>query len=162
SPVSRRRPGEEAWPASDVLSLVLRELRFESAAYRWLDFTAPFRIRFDQPILRGVHIVTSGDCQLAFADGSTEHLAAGDIVIVPRGDTHTLCSTGNTDRRRPSVSSFELAARDPAAIRLRAGGPGALTTVVCGAFLVGEPDHPALRGLPRLIHVRADDPAGTD
>jgi transcriptional regulator GlxA family with amidase domain len=27
---------------------------------------------------------------------------------------------------------------------------------VCGAFVVGEPEHPALRGLPRTIHVRGD------
>jgi AraC-like DNA-binding protein len=36
---------------------------------------------------------------------------------------------------------------------VRAGGPGTDVVVVCGAFVVGEPGHPALRGLPRVLHV---------
>jgi AraC-like DNA-binding protein len=139
-------------PGGDVLSTVLRELRFESAAYRWLELSDPFLVSFDQPVLRGVHIVVAGRCQLAFPDGTAVPLAAGDLVIVPRGDRHVL-RTGGRAGRTPAVSSFELAARQPDRIRLRAGGDGPLSTVVCGAFVVGEPDHPALRGLPRVIHL---------
>jgi hypothetical protein len=54
------------------------------------------------------------------------------------------------------VSGFELAMRTPGT-RLRAGGPGTDAVVVCGAFLVGEADHPAWRGLPRLIHLPGTD-----
>jgi AraC-like DNA-binding protein len=139
----------------DLLSLVLRELRFESAAYRWLELGAPFRIGFDQPGLRGVHIVARGHCELAFPDGSAEPLSAGDLVILPRGDAHALRSPG-TGVQPPVVAGFDLAMRTPGN-RLRAGGTGDGTVVVCGAFIIGEPEHPALRGLPRTIHVPGDN-----
>jgi AraC-like DNA-binding protein len=134
----------------DLLSAVLRELRFESAAYRWLELGAPFRMGFDQPGLRGVHVIARGECELALDDGTVDRLTAGDLVILPRGDPHVLRSPGAG--AGSTVSSFELAMRTPGT-RLRAGGPRADTVVVCGAFLVGEPDHPALRGLPRIIHL---------
>jgi len=138
----------------DVLSSVLGELRFQSAAYRWLELGSPFRIGFDHPGLRGVHIVASGHCELALDDGTVARLTAGDLLMLPRGDAHVLRSAGA--RAGSVVSSFELAMRTPGT-RLRAGGPDVDTTVVCGAFTIGELDHPALRGLPRTIHVPGHD-----
>jgi AraC-like DNA-binding protein len=138
----------------DVLSLVLRELHFESVAYRWFELGSPFQVGFDTAGLRGVHIIVRGHCQLAFPDGTVEPLAAGDLVILPQGDAHVLRSPG-TGSRPPVLSGFDLAMRTPGS-RMRAGGTGDETVVVCGAFTVGEPEHPALRGLPRTIHVRGD------
>jgi AraC-like DNA-binding protein len=134
----------------DLLSAVLRELRFESAGYRWLELGAPFRVGFDRPGLRGVHHVARGACELVLDDGTVDRLTAGDLVIFPRGDPHMLRSAGAG--AIPAVSGFELAMRTPGT-RLRAGGPRTDTVVVCGAFLVGEPNHPALRGLPTRIHL---------
>jgi AraC-like DNA-binding protein len=137
---------------SDVLSVVLRELRFTSAAYRWIEMTAPFRLVFDRPGLRGVHLIASGSCDLVLADGPVVPLTAGDTVILPRGDDHQLRSG-----HAPSTSGFELAVRTPGA-RLRGGGTQeARTTIVCGAFVAGDPEHPALRGLPRVLHVSGTD-----
>jgi AraC-like DNA-binding protein len=135
----------------DLLSTVLRELRFESAAYRWIDVGSPFRLGFHRAGLRGVHIMARGSCELALDDGSSILLAEGDLVILPRGDGHVLRSPGADDRVR-TVSSFDLAMRTPTA-QLHAGGATPDTTVVCGAFIVGEADHPMLRGLPKVIHV---------
>jgi AraC-like DNA-binding protein len=137
-------------PAVDLLSSVLRELRFESAAYRWLELGAPFRLGFDQPGLRGVHIVGRGECEVSFPDGTVARLRTGDLVVFPRGDAHVLRSVGAGSG--PVLSGASL----PADPRVRSGGPGPGTVVVCGAFIVGEPDHPALRTLPRLIHVPAE------
>lgn len=137
----------------DLLSAVLRELRFESAGYRWLELGAPFRLCFDTPGLRGVHLVASGECELVLHDGSVEQLTAGELVIFPRGDPHVLRSPGAG--AGPTISDGVLAARTPD-IRLRAGALRADVVVVCGAFLVGEPDHPVLRGLPHYIHLPGD------
>ncbi|MGN9908669.1 cupin domain-containing protein [Phytohabitans sp. LJ34] len=134
----------------DLLSSVLREARFESAAYRWLELGAPFRVRFDHPDLRGVHLVTRGACDLVFDDGTTERVEPGDLVILPRGDAHEIRSPGAASAS--ATSGFALAMRT-AGNRLRAGGPTVDTEVVCGAFLVGEADHPALSGLPRTIRL---------
>ena len=136
----------------DVLGTVLRELRFTGAAYRWIEMSAPFRLVFDRPGLRGVHLITAGGCDLVLPDGTATALTAGDTVILPRGDDHELRSG-----RARATSGFELATRTPGA-RLRGGGPGPATvTIVCGAFLAGDPDHPALRGLPRLLLVPGAD-----
>ncbi len=144
----------------DVLSAVLHELRLESASYRWLELGDPFRIGFDQPppdaglpTLRGVHIIARGECELVISDGTVHRIGTGDLVVLPRGDPHVLRSV-HADRG-PLVSGFELSMRSDGN-RLRAGGPGAETVVVCGAFVVHEPEHPALRGLPQYLHVPGD------
>jgi AraC-like DNA-binding protein/mannose-6-phosphate isomerase-like protein (cupin superfamily) len=115
----------------DVLSEVFREMRFHSAAYRWLELGTDFRMTFDQPDLRGVHVVARGACDLVFTDGTVDRLGAGDLVVLPRGDHHVL--------RSPAGSVPED------------------TVVVCGAFLIGEAEHPVLRGLPRVVHVPGRD-----
>jgi AraC-like DNA-binding protein len=130
----------------DLLSAALREVRFESAAYRWLELRRPFRLDFDRPQLRGVHVIARGGCELVFPDGAVQWLDEGDLVILPRGDTHALRSPGDG----ATVATPE---RDIVAHLRPTGDPGADTVVVCGAFLVGEPDHPVLRGLPRTVHV---------
>jgi len=126
----------KAFVSTDLLSAVLRELRFESAAYRWLELGDRFSIDFDQAGLRGVHIIAEGRCELVLRDGKAIALTAGDVVILPSGDSHVLRSPG-----------------PPTAI----GGAGDRTVVVCGAFVVGEPDHPALRGMPAVIHLPGTD-----
>jgi AraC-like DNA-binding protein len=134
--------------AADVLSAVLREVRFTSAAYRWIETRGPFRLVFDRPGLRGVHLIAAGGCDLVL-DGVSTALNAGDAVILPRGDDHELRSGP-----APATSGFELAARSEGA-RLSAGGPDdpVTATIVCGAFVAGDPDHPALLGLPRIVHI---------
>lgn len=133
----------------DLLSTVFREVRFASAAYRWLELRAPWRIDFDRPELRGVHIVARGSCELAFADGTVTPLDTGDLVILPRGDRHELRSRGAGAVR----GEAEAVVADRTLGRRPGSDPAADTVVVCGAFLVGEPGHPALRGLPRIVHV---------
>jgi AraC-like DNA-binding protein len=137
-----------AFVSTDLLSSVLRELRFESAAYRWLELGSPFSIGFDRPGLRGVHIVAEGTCELVLHDGTSTVLTAGDVVILPRGDSHVLRSAAAA---KP-VSGYDLSVRSPGP-EVKAGGGGDRTVVVCGAFVVGEPDHPALRGMPAVIHL---------
>ena len=116
----------------DALTSVLREMRFESVGYRWLDPVSPFSLDFDQHQLRGVHAVREGSCELVLADGTTEVLRAGDVAVLPRGDSHVLRSND---------------ADDPCLI-------------LCGAFVVRESEHPVLAALPHLIRLQqADEPA---
>jgi AraC-like DNA-binding protein len=131
----------------DLLSAVFREVHFESAGYRWLEMRSPWRIDFDRPELRGVHIIASGFCELEFADGRVDELDTGDLVILPSGDRHALRSPGVG--RMHGVSERQIA-----------DGPqqhDADTVILCGAFLIGDPSHPALRGLPRTVRVAGQD-----
>ncbi|HEY7595168.1 MAG TPA: AraC family transcriptional regulator [Actinophytocola sp.] len=138
----------------DVLSAVLRELRLQSASYRLLRLRAPWRVRFDGG-LRGVHVVVEGECDLTLDGVAPRRLRAGDLVVLPRADSHTLGSTDG--RHAPLVSSLDLVHRARGA-RLTAGGAGAATNIVCGAFLLGHEDHPAVAGFPRCIHVTGAPP----
>lgn len=138
----------------DVLSSVLRELRLESATYRLMRLRAPWRVRFDGG-LRGVHVVVHGECDLMLDDQPPRRLHEGDLAVLPRADSHTLGSLDGA--HAPLVSSLELARR-AAGTEVDAGGDGARTDIVCGAFFLGHEDHPAVEGLPRWIHVPGAPP----
>jgi AraC-like DNA-binding protein len=135
----------------DLLSAVLRELRLASAAYFVMELDAPWRIRFDGG-LRGVHIVDAGRCVLGVDGAAPRPLGAGDLVLLPRADSHELWSEDGA-RARPQ-SSFALAAR-AVDQRVTVPGPGARTRLLCGAFALDD-DHPAVRGFPHSIVVPGD------
>ena len=131
------------------LSSVLRELRFESASYRRLDLCAPWRLRFDGG-LRGVHIVVQGRCSITVDGKPPQNVETGDLVVLPRADSHQMSSMG--DEHGPAESALNLAKRTSGP-QLNAGGAGPTTTILCGAFFFGDDGHPAVAGLPSFIHV---------
>jgi AraC-like DNA-binding protein len=86
--------------------------------------------------------VHEGSCLLEVADGTTRVLREGDVVVLPRGDSHVLRS---------------LPAAEEAPTGRRHGGGCAL---LCGAFLVREHEHPVLGALPHVVSIpRAEEPA---
>jgi AraC-like DNA-binding protein len=99
-----------------------------------------------------VHIVASGNPFLVLDDGMTYELGPGDLVVLPRADVHTLCSTRET--RCSPYSSRALAASSPD-VEVSFGFTGAETRIVCGVFFFEDDEHPAVAGLPRCIHVPA-------
>ncbi|MGZ4619508.1 MAG: AraC family transcriptional regulator [Frankiaceae bacterium] len=135
----------------DVLSSVLRELRLESATYRSLRLRAPWRLEFDGG-LRGVHVFVRGTGVLSVDGQEPLTLRAGDLVVLPRADSHVMSSPGAPDS--PALSTLELARRTQGN-EILLGGPGEPTTIMCGAFFFGDEDHPAVAGFPRCIHVPA-------
>jgi hypothetical protein len=88
-------------------------------------------------------------------DDSTQllRLQAGDLVILPAGQRHSL----RDDRGTPTPALPELLAQHPVdpRRRLRFGGDGAGTVLLCGGFTVeGGQRHPVLQALPPVIHIR--------
>jgi AraC-like DNA-binding protein len=136
----------------DALSAVLRDMRLESAGYRYLELRAPWNIAFQQQNLRGVHIVVTGRCELVI-DGEVDRLLeAGDLVVLPRADPHSLCSPGA--KKASPIPPDEIAARTEKGMA-RLGGTGEQTTILCGAFVFHEADQTMLAALPHVIHVPA-------
>ena len=134
----------------DVVGAVMRELHLSAAGYRRLELGAPWAVSFSQAGLRGIHIVLKGRCEVAFDHGPAQQLEQGDLIIAPRADAHVLRSRGAT--RTPVVPAAALADATVRG-RIRAGGDGERTVIVCGAFAFEEADHPALAGLPRIVRV---------
>jgi AraC-like DNA-binding protein len=108
----------------------------------------PFRTEHVIPF----HIVAEGGCWLELAGGAPVWLQAGDAVLLPYGDVHVLHGL----EAAANVPAGELLPPQPwpAIVRVRHGGDGGCTRIVCGFVQCDEMlFHPLLRHLPRLMHV---------
>jgi AraC-like DNA-binding protein len=106
--------------------------------------------------LAAFHVVTAGECCLQVDDdGEPQPLGAGDLVILPRGNRHWL----RNDPASPTLWLEDLLAQNPVdeELRLRSGGAGATTELLCGAFaLEGSGHHLLLSALPSVIRIPSD------
>jgi AraC-like DNA-binding protein len=155
----------------DALSHALSTVRMTGAIFFNAEFTAPWgfvspSVDTLAPLLAPgterlviYHLVTEGTA-LARLDGAPqEPLCAGDIVIVPHGDAHTVCCGSSPVFVDSASDAFGPIGVGDLSLK-RFGGGGAATRFVCGFF--GCERHAAglfLAGLPRLIkvNVRGDE-----
>src|SRR4029450_13577443 len=146
----------------DVLSEVLQDLRLSGAAYCRREFKAPLGLEFP-PEKRAavIHFVAEGTVWLRATARDPLLLQPGDAGLLPHGVVHALVD----DPERPA-KRFQSADREQigeTTYRLRAGGSGARSLLVCCAVSFEEPSvHPLLELMPEALLVRgggADDPA---
>lgn len=107
------------------------------------------------------HIITQGECWAALAGQAPIRLSAGDIIVVPHGDTHVLASAPQL-RRTPDMSMYKMPSDGRLPISIAVGESQACTTkFVCG-FLGcdARPYNPLLAALPRVFTV-SDHEDGT-
>lgn len=148
----------------DALSEALSSVRMTGAIFYDAVCTAPWgfavpRIQDVAHVLApgterlvGYHLVAEGRAVSQFEDDAEVALAAGDVVIVPHGDPHTVSNgrPGTLIDSRASISSNLAGGLST----FRIGGGGEETRFVCGYF--GCERHAArlfLAGLPRMIRV---------
>jgi AraC-like DNA-binding protein len=103
------------------------------------------------------HVVTRGSCWLETdADGRPRRLRSGDLVLLPKGETHWL----RDEPASPVRWLEDILSQTPpdAGNRLRYGGNGRLTELVCGGFVLegGDVD-PVLSALRDVVHVSGVD-----
>ena len=158
----------------DALSDVLKSLRLEGAVYLNAEFTAPWCVKAEYGLasvrerLAGAeqvvffHYFVEGTCKVPLPDGGVLDVAAGDLVLFPHQSKQVM---GSDVHLRP----VEAADMDPGAgadqpvIRLRHGGGGAATRVICGYIACSRSVcRPLFDALPQVLRVRmADGPAAT-
>ncbi len=146
----------------DALSHVLRTVRLNGALFLNADLRAPWCVnvpagvdlaRLLQPSARRLatcHFVLEGRCwiQLHDADEPLE-LTAGDVVTLPHGDSHVVGS--NLQYAAVQVEHV-VQPRVPELRRIRYGGDGEKTVVVCGWFAYESGDaNPLADTLPRMF-----------
>jgi AraC-like DNA-binding protein len=138
---------------SDVIT-VMRTGRPRSARMAW---HAPWAQEFASvPGTAGFQIVLQGPCWLIRPETDPVPLGAGDVVLRPHGQGHTLADNPST---RPTAPACDP--DDPRALQRYATGTvgptGAPATVtLCGAYELDETRaHPFLHDLPELIHLPA-------
>jgi len=155
----------------DALSDVLRAVRLTGAIF--------FDIRASEPWvaetpagesiveamfpgsehLISYHVITLGNCWATVPGEPPMRLAAGDIILLPHGDTHVLSSAPGL-RRTPDMSLYRPPSEGNLPVNISMGEPeGEPAHFICG-FLAcdARPYNPLLSALPRVI--RVSDNAG--
>jgi AraC-like DNA-binding protein len=143
----------------DALGDALHALRFRSSVLCRSHLRAPWGFTVRGGDVATFHLLLEGKSVLETTD-ETVALGPGDLVVLPRGGTHTLRDTPGS----PAIGLDDLLAKHPpdAEGRLRYGGRGARTLLLCGAFTFdGRAALPILDALPSTMHVRARDPHAT-
>ncbi len=109
------------------------------------------------------HVLTVGQCWASVPGEPPMLLNAGDIILLPHGDTHVLSSSVGL-RRTPDMSMYRYPTDGQLPISIAMGEPSERTheaaQFVCG-FLGcdARPYNPLLAALPRVIRV-SDDGVG--
>lgn len=153
----------------DALSDVLRVVRLNGAIYLDGEFAAPWCVSGNaEPSLCtsllgevervvSFHFVTTGSCwaRLPGEPGSAIRIDAGEIVVVPQGETHIL---GSSAELKPDaaaqIAADNITAAPGRILKLSYGGNGDVTRMVCGFLGVENVlGNPLLAALPRLFKV---------
>lgn len=151
----------------DALSDVLAAVRLCAVAFLHAELTAPWCIAAKvgaedcRPLgavpahIIAYHYVLDGQLYLELAGEPPLQLAAGDMVLLPRNDAHRLASA--LGLRPRLVDELIQPAASPGLARLRYGGGGAATQVICGFLGCELADNPLLATLPAALHLRVGD-----
>src|SRR5262245_10969216 len=144
----------------DALSDLLRVVRLSGGVFLDAEFSAPWsitaqvgpedcRLVLAEPArVIAFHYVVSGNLLLQIERDVPVEVHGGTIVILPRNNAHTLAS----QRGLKPVSADKLIQIDPGGLaRIRHGGGGDITRIVCG-FVGSELDcHPLIDSLPSTL-----------
>ena len=154
----------------DALSEMLKAIRFNGAAFVEAELKAPwsFLIPAQRTIAEALmpeaahiascHVVTEGGCSVRLGQDQIIEVAAGEVVVFPRGDQHVLCRT--LERAPESLTARDVSkffSREKVK-PLRCGGGGDATAIVSG-FFACEPrlSAPMLAALPPVMRVNLND-----
>jgi AraC-like DNA-binding protein len=148
----------------DVFSEILRGVALKGAFFFSAEFSSPWG--FCSPPSRELalllapgaahlviyHFLIEGAGVLRVDDGSTLKLRGGDVVVVPHGNSHVMCSAEDTRAAETTAMIAKLERHD--LTTMQAGGGGEVARFVCG-FMACDPilGQPILNGLPSAFKV---------
>jgi AraC-like DNA-binding protein len=155
----------------DALSEALGAVRMTGAIFFNAEFSAPwgFEAAGQQGLpalapgfgrLVPYHLVIEGEALVRMEGVGSVTLGAGDIVVVPHGDAHTLFNGSPATLLDSGQLLANLLGGDLTLTRL--GGPGAVTRFVCGFFgCERHAERLFLAGLPPMFKMNVrGDPSG--
>jgi AraC-like DNA-binding protein len=146
---------------TDALSDLLRVVRLSGGVFLDAEFTAPWcvaaqaepgeyrHLMVDPARVISFHYVVEGRLLLQVAAEPPLELRGGSIVLLPRNNAHTLAS----DEGLQPASGDQLAPQQPdgGPLRIRYGGGGEKTHIVCGVLGTDARQHPLLDTLPSTL-----------
>lgn len=146
---------------NDALMDVLRGMRLSGAVFLDAEFTDPWcivagvgpeqcRPMMEPPAsLVAYHFVAEGNVVLQVADEDPKRFGEKHLILFPRNDTHRLGSS--LDIEPVEVEALLEWPADGGAARLRCGGGGARTRILCGFLGCQLPADPLLASLPPVL-----------
>jgi AraC-like DNA-binding protein len=157
--------------AAGLLDVALEQLRLEGALFFRSELSEPFTFESAPLALADslhpgaqrlilFHIVATGACWVRVQDGDRHWARQGDVIVLPYGDHHLI----GGEKAAECVSILALIDPLPWDVmpRLRHGGGGARTDLVCGYLYSDDPlFDPAMRALPSVFVVRLTADAAT-
>jgi len=151
----------------DALSDVLRAVRLSGAFFFDVQARAPWVAETPQgksvvgAMFPGTgsdhlicyHAILEGSCWCTLDGEEPIRLEAGDIVVLPHGDTHVL-TTDLGLRQAPNMSMYRMPEEGRLPSRISVGADGSPAHFVCG-FLAcdSRPYNPLLTALPRVLRI---------
>jgi AraC-like DNA-binding protein len=148
----------------DVLSDVLRTVRLCGAVFFTAKFTSPWALESPNPDLLAAivmpeaehvslfHILTEGECLIECGRHARFAMAAGDVVVLPHGQSHTMRSD---ERAQTTRLDHVLSQRSPDGLpQVSLGGGGRATRLICGYLNCNQRFAPLFDALPEVLVVR--------
>ena len=136
-----------------LLGRLLGDLRPARASYCLSEVTRPWSIGLPRQQGVRLHFVVEGFCWLSIDGTAPERLDEGDVVLLPHGTGHRIGDRATS--AAPDIVTLGLEPLSGTSFRLRAGGGGARSLVVCCTV---DFDHPSasllLAAMPRVLVVR--------
>lgn len=143
----------------DLLSDILSRLRVEGTVYFRTSFTSPWSIQV--PAFENVarfHFAHKGSCFVRVAKSADPVLLdQGDLLIIPRGVTHTMYCDPDTEGAAVHIDEVVEKSGFTGRGALVVGelGSNQETQLVCGHFAFDDhATHPLLESLPAYVHIR--------
>ncbi len=145
----------------DPLSEVLRSIRLTGGIFLDAHFTAPWCVHtkivaedcgaflVKPPLLIAYHFVIEGRVLLSIEGESSIEVKAGEVVLLPRNDTHTLASAAGLVPT--SARLLIQPSADGGLAKVSHGGGGEAAHLVCGFLGSEEPYNPLIATLPRML-----------
>lgn len=149
----------------DVLSDVLRIARLSGAVFFTAECSRPWAVESPMPemltsmvgsqdgCLALFHILIDGECIVECKGLPPVKMNAGDVVIFPHSEPHTMRS--NTGVKPVSISTLELPSSPESVPKICFGGDGDKAKFLCGYLNCNQSFRHLTAALPKMLHVRS-------
>src|SRR6266508_966954 len=136
----------------DVLTDVLSTLELRGWLHSRSELAAPWRFDFAAGADCVFHVLDRGAAVVYIGgDATPRPVEAGDVVVFPRGDAHTICDAPGS----VLTAAVQLDYRADRSYQVLASDPDAELVMLCGAFHFDSlGSQVLLRRLPAMIRVR--------
>ena len=145
----------------DALTDVLRGMRLSGGVFLDAEFTAPWSIiskvgpedclpfMAEPAQLIAYHYVVEGHLLLSLLGQAAVSATAGQLLVLPRNDQHLLGSA--LDLESANADELIEPAGEDGLARIRFGGGGARTVILCGFLGSDDRNSPLIASLPAVL-----------